>query len=89
MDVANYINICLDGSSSLIAEIMWVLKWVMNGHSNNSNSKMNATFRAMFPDSNIAKHYQMSLNELDYMVIWGLGPYFKEILVEDIDRSRV
>ena len=59
MDVANYIHIFLDSSSSLIAGIIWVLKCVMNNCSNNSMDDMNATFRAMFPDSNIAKNYQI------------------------------
>ena len=67
----------------------------MNDHSNNSNSDTNAVFWAMFPGSNNAKNYQMSLNiwlqytELQCMVIWGLVPYSKNILVEGVGKSRV
>ena len=51
-------------SSSLKAEIVWSLKSVMSGYSHNSSSDMNVTFQTMFPDSNIAKQYQMGPDKL-------------------------
>ena len=75
-------------SSNLTAEIIWAIKCVMNGYSNNSCSDMIVTFRAMFLDSYIAKNYQISSNKLQYVVNWELDPYFKEILVEDVNKSK-
>ena len=75
-------------SSSLKAEIVWALKSVMSGYSNNSSSDMNATFQTMFPDSNIAKQYQMGPDKLKYVVNWGLAPYFKDLLIEDISKAK-
>ena len=49
---------------------------------------MIVTFRAMFLDSYIAKNYQMSSNKLQYVVKQGLDLYFKEILVEDVHKSK-
>ena len=75
-------------SNNLTAEIIWALKSVNSGYSNNSNSDMKDTFRAMFPDSNIAKNYQMGANKLQYMVNWGIAPYFKDRLVENVNKSK-
>ena len=75
-------------SSSLKAEIVWALKSVMSGYSNNSSSDMNVTFQIMFPDSNIAKQYQMGPDKLKYIVNWGLAPYFKDLLIEDISKAK-
>ena len=75
-------------SSSLKAEIIWALKSVMSGYSNNSSSDMNATFQTMFLDSNIAKQYQMGPDKLKYVVNWGLAPYFKDLLIEDISKAK-
>ena len=75
-------------SSSLKAEIVWALKSVMSGYSNNSSSDMNVTFQKMFPDSNIAKQYQMGPDKLKYIVNWGLAPYFKDLLIEDISKAK-
>ena len=75
-------------SSSLKAEIVWALKSVMSGYSNNSSSDMNATFQTMFPASNIDKQYQMGPDKLKYVVNWGLAPYFKDLLIEDISNAK-
>ena len=34
----------------------------------------------MFPDSDIAKLFEMGPNKLGYVVSYGLGPFFKEVL---------
>ena len=41
----------------------------------------------MFPDSNIAKKYDLGPNKLCYSVNLGLAPYFKSILMERIRKS--
>ena len=75
-------------SKNLTAEIIWALKCVTSGFSNNSNRDINKTFKAMFPDSNIAKHFQMGANKLQYMVNWGIAPYFRDRLVDDVNKSK-
>lgn len=75
-------------SQSLTAEIIWSLKCVVNGYSNNSNIDMNDTFKAMFPDSIIAKNYRMSASKLQYFVNFGLAPYFKGELIQGVNKSN-
>ena len=41
------------------AEIVWSLKSVCSGFSNNSASNINQVFAAMLPDSKIAKYFQV------------------------------
>ena len=38
----------------------------------------------MFPDSQIAKPFQLSKTKCAYYVVFGLAPYFKAFLVKDI-----
>ena len=69
------------------AEIRWTLKSVIAGYSNNSNADCSRLFLSMFPDSNIAKKYHLGPDKLRYSVNFGLGPYFKNILMESIRKS--
>ena len=41
------------------AEIIWALKCIESGYSDNSNNDMNVAFKCMFPDSKIASSFQM------------------------------
>ena len=41
----------------------------------------------MFPDSQVAKPFQLSKTKCAYYVVFGLAPYFKELLVKDIKLS--
>ena len=38
----------------------------------------------MFPDSQSAKSFQLSKANCAYYVVFGLVPYFKKLLVQDI-----
>lgn len=38
----------------------------------------------MFPDSNIAKGYKLAATKVSYIITHGLGPYFLETLVEEL-----
>ena len=49
---------------------------------------MNEIVRVMFPDNNNSNHYQMGADKIRYLVNWGLAPYFKDKLVEDVNRSK-
>ena len=41
----------------------------------------------MFPDSQVAKSFQLLKTKCAYYVVFGLAPYFKELLVKDIKLS--
>ena len=41
----------------------------------------------MFPDSEVAKSVHLSKTKCAYYVVFGLAPYFKELLVKDIKLS--
>ena len=75
-------------SDSLTAEIVWTLKCFMYGYSYNSNCDMNEIVKVMFPDSNISNRYQIGADKIKYLVNWGLAPYFKDKLVEYVNKSN-
>ena len=70
------------------AEIVWSLKSVFSGFSNNSASNINQVFAAMFPDSKIAKSFQIGLDKLKYICNFRLAPFFKTILTEKLKKSE-
>ena len=51
------------------AEILWSLKSVSSGFSNNSASNINHVFAAMFPDSKIAKSFQVAVRTQSFFGI--------------------
>ena len=59
---------------------------VMCHYSFNSCNDISATFRAMFPDSCIAKTFTCGATKCTYLSCFGLAPYFHEQLV-DMVRS--
>ena len=65
-------------------KLRWTLKSVTAGCSNNSNADCSCLFLSMFLDSDITKKYHLCLEKLQYSVNFGLGPYFKNILMESI-----
>ena len=68
------------------AEVLWTLKVIMCHYSFNSCNDISATFRAMFPDSGIAKTFTCGATKCAYLTCFGLAPYFHEQLV-DMVRS--
>ena len=49
------------------------------GYSSNSGSDMNKLFRSMFPDSTIAKSFQVSADEIRYMTNYDIAPNLKDL----------
>ena len=74
-------------SNKTKAEIIWTLKCIESGYSDNSNNNMNAVFKCMFPDSKIAISFQMGPDKLHYYVTFGLAPYFKSLLTDTLKKS--
>lgn len=66
------------------AEIMWTLKTVMSNYSYNSATGLNELFQAMFPDSEIAKKFQLSSTKMAYIIRFGLAPYFHSELLSQV-----
>ncbi|KAJ8671995.1 hypothetical protein QAD02_003254 [Eretmocerus hayati] len=64
------------------AEIYWALDHVSNKSSLRSACNSSKLFPKMFKDSEIAKKFQMVKDKLSYSVTFGLGPYFRDELLE-------
>ena len=56
-------------------------------HSFNSCNDISATFRAMFPDSGIAKTFTCGATKCAYLTCFGLAPYYHEQLVDMVRRT--
>ncbi|XP_034095204.1 uncharacterized protein LOC117561737 [Gymnodraco acuticeps] len=59
----------------------------MKHQSINSNEGISDLFQAMFPDSEIAKKFACGKDKTGYIVRFGLAPYFKEQLVNSINKA--
>lgn len=73
--------------SVISAEIRWALNSVMSHFSMRSCLNMNTLLKAMFPDSEIAKRFQMSKTKIGYFITFGLAPYFRKALLANIRNS--
>ena len=62
------------------SEIIWTLKSVVSGFSNNSCDDFAPTLRAMCPDSKLAKEFKLGRTKLMYLVNYGIAPHFKSLL---------
>ena len=69
------------------AEILWALHAVKHNYSASSCNKLAELNKKMFPDSAIAQTCQMARTKLSYMINFGLGPHFENILLEAINKS--
>ena len=73
----------------LTAEIVWVLQTVMNGFSFSSCDGMGDNFRRMFKGNGVAQKFKLGRTKIGYVVNHGLGPYFKELMIESVKTSPV
>ena len=69
------------------AEIKWILKVVIAHLSFRSCLGLNELFKSKFPDSAIADKFALSKTKCAYMINFGLGTYFRELLVAEIKAS--
>ena len=69
------------------AEILWALEVLSCNYSLNSCSKKGKLFSEMFPDSDIAKNFQMASTKTSYVVYYGLAPHFKELLFNNLEEA--
>ena len=74
-------------SDKVKAEIRWAVKSVMSNFSNSSCNDINTLFKTMFLDSSIASNFAISEDKIRYMVNYGIAPYFKGLLIDEIKKS--
>ena len=67
-----------------IAEIIWAMKSVMAHFSYNASADIGDVFRAMFPDSGIARNFKCASTKVAYLVCFGIAPYFKDKLIDNV-----
>ena len=72
----------------LKAWVLWCLQKVQNHQSSNSAGGMGELFRKMFPDSDIASGFgELSRTKIGYIVTYGLAPYFRSEIMQDLKPS--
>ena len=72
---------------AMIRAWLWCLHTVEKHHSLNSNENLADIFRAMFPDSDIAKTFACGKDKSGYIIRFGLAPYFKQELIKTINKA--
>ena len=77
----------LKDSQKQKAEIVWTLKLVLSGYSNNICADISKIFTCMFPDSKIAKSFELGATKLKHVINFGIAPYFRDILYNHLQKS--
>ena len=75
--------------SIIKAQVIWILKMIDSGYSNNSSDNIMECFKAMCSDSLIAQKIDMHRTKTSYIINHGLAPHFKKLLLEDINKSDI
>lgn len=86
--IQSTLEVVVTNSNKIKAEIVWALKCIHSGYSDNSNNDMNDILKSMFPDSKIADSFEMGPDKLHYYVNFGIAPYFKSLLIETLKKSE-
>uniref|UniRef100_A0A3P9AK00 Oxysterol-binding protein n=2 Tax=Esox lucius TaxID=8010 RepID=A0A3P9AK00_ESOLU len=81
------IRVALGGTATLRAEVLWCLHTAEKHHSLNSNENLAEVFKAMFPDSDIAKLFTCGKDKTGYIIRFGLAPHFKQELINTINKA--
>lgn len=79
-------------TTTLKAEMLWVLHMVSRHHSYTSNEDVSTVFRAMFPDSEqfsltCAKTFSCGKDKTSYLAWFGLVPYIKRQLLSSVNQG--
>lgn len=74
-------------TTTLKAEMLWVLHAVSRHHSYTSNEDMSTVFRALFPDSECAKTFSCGRDKTSYLARFGLVPYIKRKLLSSVNQG--
>ena len=82
------LGLVVRNSETIKAEVIWVMKCVASGYSNNSRRDLQKIFSTMFTDSN-AKSITVGANKMRYGMNFGIAPVFKSILMEPVKKVEV
>lgn len=66
------------------SEIIWAMNKVMSHSSVRSSGNTTDIFQIMFPDSMIAKKMQLHKDKMSYIITYGLGPHFQNLLANKV-----
>ena len=66
------------------AEIIATLHFAAHSLPFSSSQSLAACYQQQFPDSLIARHVTFGAIKMSYMVSYGLGPYFRQMIIKDI-----
>ena len=69
------------------AEIIWAMTIAQKDFSNNSAKDISETFRAMFPDGQIASRFQCGADKINYLTNWGIDPFIKDLFALEVSKS--
>ena len=81
-------NISFDRQST-IAEIIWILKTVLSGHSMLLNDDLWKTFANMFPQLKSLYNFYVACTKSMYVINHGLAPFFKSMLNGSLQKSTI
>ena len=73
-------------SLQLSINLLWALKSVLSSYSNNSCAYISKIFTCMFPDSKIAKSFELGATKLKCVISFGIPPYFGDILYKSFAK---
>ena len=81
-------NISFDRQST-IADIIWILKTVVIGHSMRSNDDLGKTFAAMFPQLKSLCNFNLARTKSICVINHDLAPSFKSMLDDNLQKSNI
>ncbi|XP_066934412.1 uncharacterized protein [Clytia hemisphaerica] len=71
------------------AEIRWALDGILKGNSNNQNANISPLLNACFPGHETIKLFTLGADKLRYSCNYGLAPYFRSILQDEVKKSEI
>lgn len=69
------------------AEIIWAHKVVQLNSSGNSCTTIASTFKRMFPNNPVSSKFSLGKFKFAYMLTDCIGPYHRNLFLEDVNRS--
>ena len=70
------------------AEILWSIKSMMAHLSFNASANIGDLFKKMFPDSEIASKFACGKTKVNYLLCFGIAPFFKEKLLQIVKEAE-
>ena len=71
------------------AQILWLMKSINSGFSNNATDDVGDVLRRMDPNSKVLAAFNMKKTKAAYIINHGLAPYYRDLLYEQINVTDV